>query len=136
MVGFLKARGVIVNQEGYALSEMIQWIWRSAIRNETDEIIVYVPSARMRTLLQAWLEELQNGGHGDEEHIFARASELMKLEKDKAEKKANQKMEKKGKKNSENRKNRNPVDQGEESSGRKKTAVSDTAPAMITLKKK
>lgn len=97
LINFLQERGTTVNNEGYALSEMIQWIWRSAIRNETDEIIVYVPSSRMRTLLQAWLEELQNGGHGDEEHIFERAKELMRLMQEKVK-------ENKGKKNSGNRK--------------------------------
>jgi len=40
----------------WALSEMIQWIWRSAIRNG-EEINVYIPSIRMRTLFQMWLNE-------------------------------------------------------------------------------
>lgn len=47
-------RGYTINEEIYALSEMVQWIWRSAIR-EGKEINLYVPSSRMRTLLYRWL---------------------------------------------------------------------------------
>lgn len=39
----------------YALSNMLQWIWRSAIRNG-EEISIYIPSTRMRTLLKRWLD--------------------------------------------------------------------------------
>lgn len=49
--------GVSIQEERYALSEMIQWIWRSAIR-DGKEIWIYVPSRRMRELLQGWLAEL------------------------------------------------------------------------------
>lgn len=35
----------------YALSEMIQWIFRSRIRNN-ESINIYIPSSRMRNLLQ------------------------------------------------------------------------------------
>lgn len=52
---FFELKGVRVNQELYALSEMLQWIWRSGIR-EGKEIWVYVPSKRMRDLLVNWLE--------------------------------------------------------------------------------
>ena len=57
------ARGFSVNENIYALSEMVQFIWRSAIRNE-EPINIYVPSSRMRTLLNSWLndefEDLKN----------------------------------------------------------------------------
>ena len=46
--------GIEVNQDQYALSEMVQWIWRSAIRNGKD-IYIYIPSNRMRSLLREWL---------------------------------------------------------------------------------
>lgn len=49
--------GAKVDEDRYALSEMIQWIWRSAIR-EGKEIQIYVPSSRMRNLLTDWLEEV------------------------------------------------------------------------------
>jgi hypothetical protein len=51
---FFSRRGIHINQDGYALSDFIQWIWRSAIRNGKP-IILYVPSERMRTLLEQWL---------------------------------------------------------------------------------
>ena len=54
---FFQDQGVTVNEDGYALSEMLQWIWRSAIR-DGREIWVYVPSSRMRSLLQNWITEV------------------------------------------------------------------------------
>ena len=39
----------------YALSEMLQWIWRSRIRNGLS-ITVYIPSIRMRELLGEWYQ--------------------------------------------------------------------------------
>ena len=47
-------KGVSVEEEKYALSEMIQWIFRSAIRNG-ESIQIYIPSQRMRQLLIDWL---------------------------------------------------------------------------------
>lgn len=46
--------GVTVEQDTWALSEMIQWIWRSQIRNGKS-INIYIPSRRMRTLLYRYL---------------------------------------------------------------------------------
>lgn len=51
--------GVNVDHNAYALSEMLQWIWRSAIR-DGKPINLYIPSRRMRELLIGWIEE--NGG--------------------------------------------------------------------------
>lgn len=42
-------------EENFALSEMIQFIWRSAIRDNKD-IYVYVPSKRMRRLLKNYIQ--------------------------------------------------------------------------------
>lgn len=53
---FFLQHGVTVDEDGYALSEMLQFIWRSAIRNG-EEIWVYIPSIRMRNLLKQWIEE-------------------------------------------------------------------------------
>lgn len=53
-------RGVNVKEDKFALSELIQWIWRSAIR-EGNEIWIYIPSKRMRELLQNWLLDLNKG---------------------------------------------------------------------------
>lgn len=52
---FFVNNGVDVNEEGYALSEMLQWIWRSAIRNN-EPINIYIPSSRMRNILEEWLD--------------------------------------------------------------------------------
>lgn len=49
-------KGYPIKEDVFALSEMVQWIWRSAIR-EGNEINIYVPSSRMRTLLQRWLND-------------------------------------------------------------------------------
>lgn len=52
---FFKQNNINIDQDVYALSEMIQWIWRSAIRNNKS-INIYIPSFRMRRLLIEWLE--------------------------------------------------------------------------------
>lgn len=52
--------GAHIDEDAYALSEMIQWVWRSAIRRG-EEIWLYVPSRRMRFLFQGWLERLSQG---------------------------------------------------------------------------
>ena len=48
------SNGAEPDEDGYALSEMIQWIWRSGIRNGKD-INLYIPSARMRGMFKHWL---------------------------------------------------------------------------------
>lgn len=53
---FFVTNNIQVDEDGYALSEMLQFIWRSAIRNG-EEIWVYIPSIRMRNLLKQWIEE-------------------------------------------------------------------------------
>ncbi|MEC1665725.1 hypothetical protein [Bacillus halotolerans] len=45
---------ITINQDAFALSELVQWIWRSAIR-DGEEITLYIPSLRMRELLIEWL---------------------------------------------------------------------------------
>lgn len=52
---FFSKRNIKVNEDLYALSELLQWIWRSAIRND-ENISLYIPSKRMRRLLIQWLE--------------------------------------------------------------------------------
>lgn len=53
---FFAQKGIEVDEDGYALSEMLQFLWRSAIR-DGHRITVYVPSKRMRMLLENWIEE-------------------------------------------------------------------------------
>lgn len=52
---FFEQYGVAINQEVWALSEMIQWIWRSRIR-KGESINIYIPSSRMRGLIKHFLE--------------------------------------------------------------------------------
>jgi hypothetical protein len=52
---FFTQQGIYLDQDKFALSELIQWIWRSAIRNG-EKIYIYIPSERMRGLLQNWLD--------------------------------------------------------------------------------
>ena len=56
MIQFFSKRGITINQEEYALSEMLQWIWRSRIR-EGKKISIYIPSKRMRELLINYLNK-------------------------------------------------------------------------------
>ena len=56
---YIADHGVTVSLNGYALSEMIQWIWRSAIR-DGKPIQVFVPSRRMRNLLTDWIAEVSS----------------------------------------------------------------------------
>lgn len=50
-------RGVTIDDDQFALSEMLQFIWRSAIR-DGKPITLYIPSKRMRTLLTNWIDEV------------------------------------------------------------------------------
>ena len=52
---YLASRGATITDNNYALSTMVQWIWRSAIR-EGKSITVYIPSRRMRDLLTEWID--------------------------------------------------------------------------------
>lgn len=51
---YLQKKGLEVDESYYALSELIQWIFRSAIR-EGKKINIYIPSIRMRKLLEIWI---------------------------------------------------------------------------------
>lgn len=51
---FFNAMGVQIDEDLWALSELIQWMWRGCIRNGKD-MNVYIPSSRMRGLLYNWL---------------------------------------------------------------------------------
>lgn len=57
-----KKLGYEVDEDNYALSTMLQWIWRSAIR-KGEPITLYVPSSRMRNLLKEWIEQVETSRH-------------------------------------------------------------------------
>ena len=58
---FFASKGIDIDAEQFALSEMLQWIWRSAIRDDKP-INLYIPSNRMRELLIRWIETTNQGG--------------------------------------------------------------------------
>ncbi|QUG82741.1 hypothetical protein [Bacillus nitratireducens] len=52
---FFAQRDIVIDEEQLALSDMIQWIFRSRVR-DGQPVELYVPSKRMRTLLYKWLD--------------------------------------------------------------------------------
>lgn len=50
--------GVSVPDNAYGLSEMVQFIWRSAIRNG-EMIYLFIPAARMYNILMDWLSVIE-----------------------------------------------------------------------------
>lgn len=52
---YLSSGSASFNEDLYALSILIQWIWRSAIR-DGKPIKLYIPSRRMRSLLIDWID--------------------------------------------------------------------------------
>ena len=53
-------QGIDVNEDLYSLSVTLQWIWRSAIR-DGKPIELYLPSKRMRNLLNDWIASVSAG---------------------------------------------------------------------------
>ncbi|MCD7774144.1 MAG: hypothetical protein LUH40_00995 [Clostridiales bacterium] len=53
---YFEKNNVDFDQDLYALSSMLQWIWRSSIRLDKP-ISLYIPSYRMRNLFKNWLYE-------------------------------------------------------------------------------
>ncbi len=58
---YFRKRGQVFSDDAYALSTMVQWIWRSAIRNGTP-VELYIPSKRMRELLINWIKTVEMEG--------------------------------------------------------------------------
>ena len=54
LVNYFKTKDIEIDEDIYALSEMLQWIFRSRIRND-ENINIYIPSSRMRRLLKHYL---------------------------------------------------------------------------------
>ena len=52
---FFIEKGVNIDEDEWALSELVQWMFRSCVR-EIKPINMYIPSSRMRNLLIKWLE--------------------------------------------------------------------------------
>lgn len=58
VVYLTKHGGIPYENDMFALSIMLQWIWRSAIR-DGKPISIYVPSSRMRGLLKDWIADTE-----------------------------------------------------------------------------
>ena len=56
IVNFFRSRGVLINEDQFALSELIQFIFRGAIR-KGEPINVYIPSKRMRDIMTNWINK-------------------------------------------------------------------------------
>jgi len=56
IVQLFASYGIKVDEDQYALSEMLQFIFRSNVR-EGGEVCLYIPSSRMRSLLTKWLQQ-------------------------------------------------------------------------------
>lgn len=51
---FFEQYGVKMDEDTWALSELVQWIWRSGIR-DGKKISIYIPNKRMRDFLKEFL---------------------------------------------------------------------------------
>ena len=66
LLKFFSERDIEINSDHFALSEMLQWVWRSAIR-DNKPINLYIPSSRMRELLIDWMNSASEGGQSVEQ---------------------------------------------------------------------
>ena len=57
---YYRENGCEVDEDRYALAELVQWVWRSAIR-DNHPITLYLPSQRMRYLFTQWMDDISNG---------------------------------------------------------------------------
>lgn len=55
LIQYFKQKGVSVNGDLFSVSELIQWLFRSALR-KGKPVNLFLPSARMRRLLVQWMD--------------------------------------------------------------------------------
>lgn len=55
---FFRKRGISIDENAWALTEMLQWIWRGRVR-KYEPIDIYIPSKRMRELLTGYLQPIK-----------------------------------------------------------------------------
>ena len=54
---YFDEQDIPTSEDLYAISSLVQWLWRSRIRKEPREpVTVYLPSERMRGLFLEWLD--------------------------------------------------------------------------------
>jgi hypothetical protein len=63
---YFRGNRVAFDQDAYALCHMLRWLSCSAVRNG-EPVTVYVPSKRMRGLLEDWITEQKESG-GENAH--------------------------------------------------------------------
>ena len=63
-MNYFTASGAELDVDKYALANMVQWIFRGSIRRG-EEMWLYIPSARMRALLEQWLTDLAQADSHD-----------------------------------------------------------------------
>lgn len=61
MTKFFGKKGACIDQDDFGLSNMVQFIWRSAIR-AGEPINLYIPSKHMRDMLCDWMDRVSEGG--------------------------------------------------------------------------
>lgn len=66
LMKFFAARGVLLSHDQFALSEMVQFVWRSAIR-DNKPIDLYIPNKRMRDLFIDWMNSISQEGDNENE---------------------------------------------------------------------
>ena len=54
VLAYFTALGGNVSQDLYALSALLQWVWRSRVRR-SQPVTLFIPSERMRDLFTRWL---------------------------------------------------------------------------------
>lgn len=59
IANFFASKNCPIDGDKYALGEMLQWIFRSQIR-DGEPIKLFVPSPRMKRLLENWMEEFSD----------------------------------------------------------------------------
>lgn len=55
LINFCLSRGVSFDKDTYALSSLLQWIFRGSVRKK-EKMTVIIPNKRMRMLFQDWLD--------------------------------------------------------------------------------
>ena len=58
VVQYFKSYGFNIDSDQFALSELIQFIFRSAVR-EGKPIDLYMPNERMKNLLTKWFDSVE-----------------------------------------------------------------------------
>lgn len=61
LMKFFSVRGIELDHDQFALSEMVQFVWRSAIR-DNHPIDLYIPNKRMRDLFIGWMDSISQEG--------------------------------------------------------------------------